>query len=33
LQTVGLPGSETTIFKAANAFLQAYPRNERPPVS
>ncbi|MCU1344052.1 MAG: hypothetical protein JWL70_318 [Acidimicrobiia bacterium] len=33
LQIVGLPGSETTIFKAANAFLQAFPRNERPPVS
>jgi aspartyl-tRNA(Asn)/glutamyl-tRNA(Gln) amidotransferase subunit A len=33
LQIIGLPNMETTIFKAANAFLQAFPRTERPTVS
>lgn len=30
LQLVGWPGSESTILRAANAFLQAFPRGERP---
>lgn len=33
LQIVGPPGSEARIFRAANAFQRAFPRNERPPVS
>ncbi len=33
LQLVGWPGREQTILRAAHAFLAAYPREERPPVS
>ncbi|HEX5586947.1 MAG TPA: amidase [Acidimicrobiia bacterium] len=33
LQIIGLPGSEDAIFRAAQAFQQAFPREERPPVS
>jgi Asp-tRNA(Asn)/Glu-tRNA(Gln) amidotransferase A subunit family amidase len=33
LQIVGLPGSEASIFRAAEAFQTAFPRPERPPVS
>jgi aspartyl-tRNA(Asn)/glutamyl-tRNA(Gln) amidotransferase subunit A len=33
LQLIGLPGSETTVFRAASAFTVAYPRHERPAVS
>jgi Asp-tRNA(Asn)/Glu-tRNA(Gln) amidotransferase A subunit family amidase len=31
LQLVGWPGSEATIFRAAHAFLDAFPRDEHPP--
>ncbi len=31
LQIVGRPGSETKMFKIAQAFQKAFPRNERPP--
>jgi aspartyl-tRNA(Asn)/glutamyl-tRNA(Gln) amidotransferase subunit A len=33
LQIVGPPGSDARILRAANAFQQAFPRNERPTVS
>jgi Asp-tRNA(Asn)/Glu-tRNA(Gln) amidotransferase A subunit family amidase len=33
LQLVGLPGNEATIFRVANAFQQAFPQPEHPPVS
>jgi aspartyl-tRNA(Asn)/glutamyl-tRNA(Gln) amidotransferase subunit A len=33
LQLIGLPGSETTIFRVANAFQSAFPRLEHPTVS
>jgi Asp-tRNA(Asn)/Glu-tRNA(Gln) amidotransferase A subunit family amidase len=33
LQLVGWPGSEATIFRAAHAFLDAYPRDEHPPTT
>jgi Asp-tRNA(Asn)/Glu-tRNA(Gln) amidotransferase A subunit family amidase len=33
LQIIGLPGSEDAVFRAAQAFQQAFPRHERPPVS
>jgi aspartyl-tRNA(Asn)/glutamyl-tRNA(Gln) amidotransferase subunit A len=33
LQLIGLPGRESTILRAASAFLDAFPRTERPPVS
>jgi Asp-tRNA(Asn)/Glu-tRNA(Gln) amidotransferase A subunit family amidase len=33
LQIVGAPGSEGRILQAAQAFLRAFPRDERPPVS
>ena len=33
LQIVGWPGSDDKILRAANAFLQAFPRSERPLIS
>jgi aspartyl-tRNA(Asn)/glutamyl-tRNA(Gln) amidotransferase subunit A len=33
MQLVGWPGNEATLFRAAHAFLEAFPRDERPPVS
>ena len=33
LQIAGWPGSEAKIFRAAQAFLQMFPQNQRPPVS
>jgi aspartyl-tRNA(Asn)/glutamyl-tRNA(Gln) amidotransferase subunit A len=33
LQFAGWPGSEAKIFRAAQAFLSAFPQNARPPVS
>ena len=33
LQVVGPPGSEARILRFAHAFLQAFPRDERPPIS
>jgi aspartyl-tRNA(Asn)/glutamyl-tRNA(Gln) amidotransferase subunit A len=33
LQLVGLPGNEVTILRAANAFQQAFPQLDHPPVS
>jgi len=33
LQIIGLPGREDLVFRAAQAFQQAFPRDERPPVS
>jgi aspartyl-tRNA(Asn)/glutamyl-tRNA(Gln) amidotransferase subunit A len=33
LQIMGLPGTEDAIFRAAQAFQAAFPRDERPPVS
>jgi aspartyl-tRNA(Asn)/glutamyl-tRNA(Gln) amidotransferase subunit A len=33
LQVVALPGNEAKIFRVANAFQQAFPRLEHPPVS
>jgi Asp-tRNA(Asn)/Glu-tRNA(Gln) amidotransferase A subunit family amidase len=33
LQIIGLPGSEDAIFRAAQAFQQAFPEDDRPPVS
>jgi amidase/aspartyl-tRNA(Asn)/glutamyl-tRNA(Gln) amidotransferase subunit A len=33
LQVVGWPGSEHTIFRFAQAFLAANPREEHPPIS
>ena len=33
LQLVGLPGNEAKIFRVANAYQQAFPQLEHPPVS
>ena len=33
LQIAGWPGTEAMVFRVANAFLKAFPRPERPPVS
>lgn len=33
LQIIGLPGTEPLILRAAEAFQQAFPRNEHPPIS
>ena len=33
LQIIGLPGREDLIFRAANAFQQAFPCLDHPPVS
>jgi len=33
LQIIGLPGREDLVFRAAQAFLRAFPRDERPSVS
>jgi Asp-tRNA(Asn)/Glu-tRNA(Gln) amidotransferase A subunit family amidase len=33
LQVIGLPGREDTVLRVANAFQQAFPRDEHPPVS
>jgi Asp-tRNA(Asn)/Glu-tRNA(Gln) amidotransferase A subunit family amidase len=33
LQIIGRPNTEALVFQAANAFLRAFPRNERPPIS
>lgn len=32
MQIIGRPGSEATMFRVAQAFTKAFPRNERPPV-
>jgi aspartyl-tRNA(Asn)/glutamyl-tRNA(Gln) amidotransferase subunit A len=33
LQIVGFPGSDAKILRLARAFLEAFPRRERPPGS